>query len=185
MEEKKGLYIYQFPWTPTTSLLLFSVAGQSLFQISCLALSLLQPQGLVCTYFPRGWFPQEEAALCSHPIGRCLQPRDIYFWVPECSSQIFLCSLQSSDGKRKWSCSPPPVFTPWGGRVPMISHLWVCNNLLGKCKIKIDTLRWILQEEFLTYNLLWKISSGFLGPESPPCLCVTMVYFTHIGIIQT
>lgn len=65
----------------------------------------------------------------------------------------------------------------------MISHLWVCNNLLGKCKIKIDTLRWILQEEFLTYNRLWKISSGFLGPESPSCLCITMVYFTYIGIM--
>lgn len=62
----------------------------------------------------------------------------------------------------------------------MISHLCVCSNLLGKLKFKLtDILRWIVQEEFLRYNVLWKISSGVLDPENSPCLC-TMAYFIHI-----
>ena len=48
------------------------------------------------------------------------------------------CSLQSSEEKRELSHSTLPVFALWGGRVPVISHLWVWNNLLGKCKIQLD-----------------------------------------------
>ena len=93
------------------------------------------------------------------------------------------CSLQSSEEKREWSHSTLPVFTHWGGRVPVISHLWVCNNLLENAKFKLtDILRWIVQEEFLRYNVLWKISSGVLDPENSPCLC-TMAYFIHICFI--
>ena len=39
-----------------------------------------------------------------------------------------------------------------------------------------------MQEEFLRYNVLWKISSGVLDPENSPCLC-TIAYFIHICFI--
>lgn len=64
-----------------------------------------------------------------------------------------------------------------------LTYVGLQQFFLGNVKLKsTDTLRWVVQEEFLRYKLLWKISSGFLDPESSPCLC-TMVCFIHMCII--
>lgn len=70
----------------------------------------------------------------------------------------------------------------WEG-VPVISHLWVCNNLLGKCKIqidrypKMDCAGRISQIQCLLENLIWCPRQK----GNSPCLC-TMAYLSTYAL---